>query len=89
MHASIVDPAAVAASFRAALRTEVATIPTPLTLLGLLAEGHPPSATYAEYTRKGCEDVGICFDLRIVRAEQAERAVRDAGGDPAVHAIHV
>ena len=89
MSARLVDPAAVAASFRAQLRTEVAALARPLTLLGLLAEGDAPSATYAEYTRKGCEDVGIQFELRKVLHADAERAVRDASADPEVHGILV
>ena len=89
MSAHIVDPAAVAASFRAQLRTEVARLATPLTLVGLLAEGHAPSATYASYTQKGCDDVGIRFALRTVTAADAERALREASDDPAVHGILV
>ena len=89
MSARIVDPAAVAASFRAQLRTEVASLAVPLTLVGLLAEGHAPSATYATYTRKGCDDVGIRFLLRTVTGADAERAVRAAGDDPDVHGILV
>ncbi|MET0342458.1 MAG: bifunctional methylenetetrahydrofolate dehydrogenase/methenyltetrahydrofolate cyclohydrolase [Polyangiales bacterium] len=89
MTARIVDPSAVAASFRAQLRAEVAALPVPLTLAGLLAEGHAPSATYAAYTQKGCDDVGIRFSLRTVAPAEAERAVRAASEDPAVHGILV
>jgi methylenetetrahydrofolate dehydrogenase (NADP+)/methenyltetrahydrofolate cyclohydrolase len=60
-----------------------------LTLVGFLAEGHGPSATYAEYTRRGCEDVGIRFDLRSVRPERAEHEIRAACADDRVHGILV
>ncbi|MEY4514243.1 MAG: Methylenetetrahydrofolate dehydrogenase [Pseudomonadota bacterium] len=89
MPARLVDPATVAASFRAQLRDEVAALGRPLTLLGLLAEGDAPSATYAEYTRKGCDDVGIRFELHKVLHDDAERAVRQASADPEVHGILV
>ncbi|MET0286494.1 MAG: bifunctional methylenetetrahydrofolate dehydrogenase/methenyltetrahydrofolate cyclohydrolase [Polyangiales bacterium] len=89
MPARVVDPAVIAASFRTQVRAELAALPHPLTLVGLLAEGHAPSATYAEYTRKGCTDVGMNFDLRTVTPADAERAVRDASADPAVHGILV
>jgi methylenetetrahydrofolate dehydrogenase (NADP+)/methenyltetrahydrofolate cyclohydrolase len=67
----------------------VAALGRPLTLLGLLADGDAPSATYAEYTRKGCEDVGIRFELRKVLHSDAERAVREVSADPEVHGILV
>jgi 5,10-methylene-tetrahydrofolate dehydrogenase/methenyl tetrahydrofolate cyclohydrolase len=64
--ARLVDPAQVAASFREQLRAEVSALPERLTLRGLLAEGHAPSQTYAEYTRRGCDEVGIRFELQVV-----------------------
>ncbi len=88
MLARVIDPAQVAASFRAQVRAELTALPQ-LTLLGLLAEGDAPSATYAEYTRRGCEDVGMRFELQHVKASEAERAVRDAGANPNVHGILV
>jgi methylenetetrahydrofolate dehydrogenase (NADP+)/methenyltetrahydrofolate cyclohydrolase len=87
--ARILDPAEVAAAFRAEIRAEVATLPEPLTLVGFLSAEHGPSATYAEYTRKGCDDVGVRFELRHVRRLDAEAAVLDANVDPRVHGILV
>lgn len=85
----MIDPAAVAASFRAQLRSELALLPVRLTLWGLLAEGDAPSATYAAYTQRGCDDVGMGFALRPVRPDTAARIVREASDDPAVHGILV
>lgn len=85
--ARILDPAAVAAAFRAEIRAEVAQLPEPLVLVGFLSAEHGPSATYAEYTRKGCEDVGVRFDLRHVRRLDAESAVLAANADPGVHGV--
>ena len=49
----IVDPAEVAATFRDELRREIRALPEPLLFVGFLAADHGPSATYAEYTRRG------------------------------------
>ncbi len=92
MTARILDPAAIAVSFRAELRAEVAALGRPLTLVGLLAEGHAPSATYAAYTQKGCDDVGIRFELRTVdagRAEAAEAAIARANAERGVDGVLV
>ncbi len=58
-------------------------------LVGFLAAEHGPSATYADYTRRGCEDVGVRFDLRHVKRLDAEAAVLEANADPNVHGILV
>lgn len=89
MSCRIIDPALVAAQVREQIRTELASIPEPLTLVGLLAEGDAPSVTYAEYTRRGCEDVGIRFELREVAPGGAERVIHDVSVDPAVHGVLV
>ncbi|HEU4535150.1 MAG TPA: tetrahydrofolate dehydrogenase/cyclohydrolase catalytic domain-containing protein, partial [Polyangiaceae bacterium] len=83
----VIDPAALAASFRASIRDEVARLPEPLKLVGLLSAEQGPSATYAEYTRKGCEDVGIQFELRHVPRLEAEAELRAANADPGVHGL--
>jgi methylenetetrahydrofolate dehydrogenase (NADP+)/methenyltetrahydrofolate cyclohydrolase len=85
--ARLIDPADVAADFRAELRAEVAALPEPLTLVGILADEHRPSRTYAEYTRKGCADVGVRFDLREVKRLDVEGAIRAANADPGVHGV--
>jgi methylenetetrahydrofolate dehydrogenase (NADP+)/methenyltetrahydrofolate cyclohydrolase len=85
----VIDPADVAAAYRAELRAEVAALPEPLTLVGVLADEHRPSRTYAEYTRKGCEDVGVRFDLRVVRRLDVEPTIRAANADAGVHGILV
>lgn len=89
MSARILDPTLLAASFRSQLREEIAALPEPLTLLGLLAAGHAPSATYAAYTRKGCDEVGIRFELRTVEPCAAEAALREANANPGVHGVLV
>jgi len=87
--ARIVDPALASASFRDEIRLEIHALPEPLTFVGFLAADHGPSATYAEYTRRGCDDVGVKFDLRPVKRLDAEAAVLDANADPRVHGIFI
>src|ERR671927_319409 len=87
MSALIIDPSAVAAEFRAALEKEIAALPTPLRLLGLISGNHAPAHTYAEYTRRGCEEVGVQFELKHVARLEAEAAIAEANRDPDVHGI--
>ena len=87
--ARVIDPAEVAASFRAEIRAEVAALPEPLVLWGVLADEHRPSRTYAEYTRKGCDDVGVHFTLKQVRRLDVESVIRAANADAGVHGVLV
>jgi methylenetetrahydrofolate dehydrogenase (NADP+)/methenyltetrahydrofolate cyclohydrolase len=89
--AKLIDPAEIARSFREEIRGELRGFPDsqPLVLVGFLAADHGPSATYAEYTRRGCEDVGVRFEIRHVKRLDAEAAVLEANLDPSVHGILV
>jgi methylenetetrahydrofolate dehydrogenase (NADP+) / methenyltetrahydrofolate cyclohydrolase len=87
--AKVIDPVDVARSFRDEVRREIREIPEPLVLAGFLVADHGPSATYAEYTRKGCDDVGVKFDLRTVKRLDAEERVLEANADAGVHGILV
>ena len=96
MTARIIDPSAVAADYRSALRQEIAALPTPLHLLGLISGSHGPAETYAEYTRKACSELGVDFQLKhVARLEaagawvlpsnaQAARAAACIAGEPRV-----
>jgi methylenetetrahydrofolate dehydrogenase (NADP+)/methenyltetrahydrofolate cyclohydrolase len=89
--AKVIDPAEVARSFRDEIRRELQAFPGAqrLSLVGFLSAEHGPSATYAEYTRRGCEDVGVDFEIRHVKRLDAEAAVLAANLDPTVHGILV
>jgi methylenetetrahydrofolate dehydrogenase (NADP+) / methenyltetrahydrofolate cyclohydrolase len=89
MTARRIDASAVAREFRDQLRQRISRLPEPLTLTGFLATEAAPSRTYADYTRIGCEDLGIRFDLREVDRLQVEDAIQRANSDPAVHGIIV
>src|SRR3954468_9820066 len=85
MTARRIDASAVAREFRDQLRQQVAQLAEPLTLVGFLASEAAPSRTYADYTRIGCEDLGIRFGLRQVARLEVEDAIQRANDDPAVH----
>ena len=83
-----IDPSLVAKSFRDQIRNEVRSLPAPLHLVGLLAEdAASPSVTYAEYTQKGCEDVGIAFDLRKTSRFRIEAEIGEINRNPDVHGV--
>ncbi|GAA1882049.1 bifunctional methylenetetrahydrofolate dehydrogenase/methenyltetrahydrofolate cyclohydrolase [Lapillicoccus jejuensis] len=91
MSALVVDPAEVAARFRAEVRDEVAAVTrrhgaTPR-IVGLLSQGAGPARTYAQWAARGAADVGIDFVLREVEPGAAGDAVREANADPGVHGI--
>jgi methylenetetrahydrofolate dehydrogenase (NADP+)/methenyltetrahydrofolate cyclohydrolase len=87
--ATLLDPSQIAEIFREELRAEIGAIEDELLLVGLLATDHGPSRTYAEYTRKACDEVGVRFDLGTVTRLGAEAAIRRANTDPSVHGIIV
>lgn len=84
-----IDPAEVARAYRLDLRDRIARLPHRLKLVGFLSTDAAPSRTYAEYTRAGCEDVGINFEIREVSKLQLEDAIDAANVDPGIHGIIV
>lgn len=87
--ARIIDPSAVAKDFRRNVRQRVEALPEPLKLVGFLATDYPPSLTYANYTKIGCEDASIRFEIREVNKHQLEAAIEAANADRGVHGIIV
>lgn len=88
-NAKILDPSTVAASFREELKQQLAVLPTHLHLVGFLTSESGPSCTYANYTKVGCDDVGISFDIRLTPKLALEAAIDAANADPGVHGIIV
>ncbi|MGE0710145.1 MAG: bifunctional methylenetetrahydrofolate dehydrogenase/methenyltetrahydrofolate cyclohydrolase [Planctomycetota bacterium] len=84
----IVDPRTLAAPYLHRVRAAVAGLP-PIRLVGLLSREAQGSEVYAGYAARGCEEVGIHFDLRHVAPEAVSREVFLAGEDPDVHGIIV
>ncbi|KAL7754380.1 Methylenetetrahydrofolate dehydrogenase [NAD(+)] [Sorochytrium milnesiophthora] len=59
------------------------------TLVGFLANKDPAARTYAEWTRKSCDEVGIRFEVREVERTELEEHIMEANQDDAVHGIMV
>ena len=83
------DPSAVADTFRDDIKAQVQALGRPLKLIGFLTSDFPPSLTYADYTRRGCESVGIGFETQTVSKLELEDAILRTGNDPEVHGILV
>ncbi len=86
--AEIIDPSDIAKEYRFQINQGVTRLATPLRLVGLLlADAGRPSETYASYTKSGCDDVGIQFDLRRIGKLEVESAIDAANADPDVHGV--
>jgi methylenetetrahydrofolate dehydrogenase (NADP+)/methenyltetrahydrofolate cyclohydrolase len=85
----VLEPNPVAASFRDAVRRQISEEQLTINIVGILASDDPASITYADYTRVGCEDVGIHFDLRKCEPESVRAVLEEANRNSAVHGIFV
>jgi 5,10-methylene-tetrahydrofolate dehydrogenase/methenyl tetrahydrofolate cyclohydrolase len=83
----VIDAAQVAAQFREQTRENVARLGRELRVVGLLSQPGGPAHTYAQYARRGAEDVGVTMDLWQLEGDQAAAAIRDANADPTVDGI--
>ncbi|MDE3130458.1 MAG: bifunctional methylenetetrahydrofolate dehydrogenase/methenyltetrahydrofolate cyclohydrolase [Acidobacteriota bacterium] len=87
MPARVIDAADVAALFRAQTRADVARLERELCVVGLLSQSEGPAHTYAEYARRGAEDVGVTMDVWRLEPGQVPAAIREANADPALDGI--
>jgi 5,10-methylene-tetrahydrofolate dehydrogenase/methenyl tetrahydrofolate cyclohydrolase len=85
--ARVIDAAEVAAPFRAETRASVARLGREFRIVGLLSQSEGPAYTYAQYARRGAEDVGITMDLWQLKPERAAEAIREANADASVDGI--
>ena len=85
----IIDPGDVAKNFRAEIKQSIAQLKKPLKVAGFLSTESSPSVTYANYTKIGCDDVGIEFNLHHENRLALEKKLDEANNDPNVHGIFV
>lgn len=85
--ARIIDPGELSKQFQDTIRGKVEALPTRLRIVGLLANQDEAARTYAAYTRKGCERVGIEFELREVPRLTLEDEIARINQDPEVHGV--
>jgi hypothetical protein len=90
------DP--IAAAFRDEVKASLAQRSRPPKLVGILATSSAPSKSYAEFTKRQCEDLGVEFVLRKIGAavsndlsegEGVEEAIIEANEDVSVQGIMV
>jgi len=84
-----IDPSELAKDFRLDVRARLTQLDRRLKLVGFLSTTQSPSKTYASYTKAGCDDVGIDFELIEVPKLELEAAIDQANSDPNVHGIIV
>ncbi|MEZ0228037.1 MAG: bifunctional methylenetetrahydrofolate dehydrogenase/methenyltetrahydrofolate cyclohydrolase, partial [Planctomycetota bacterium] len=89
MSGVLVSADEIAKPFRDSIRDAVAALGRPVKLRGILASERRASGVYAEYTAKGCADVGIQFELAHVARLEVEAAIGAANDDPGVHGVIV
>lgn len=87
MPARVIDAAEAAVPFRAQTRAAVASLGRGLRLVGLLSQSEGPAHTYAQYARRGAEDVGVTMDLWQLDPAQVPAAIREANADPTVDGV--
>lgn len=85
----IIDPGEIAKNFREEIRHSIKELGKPLRLAGFLSTESSPSVTYANYTKSGCDDVGIDFTIHRDNKLQLERRIDEANADPNIHGIIV
>jgi len=82
-------PDDIAAYYRERVKAEIDQAQANITIVGLLASDDPASKTYAKYTKNGCEDVGITFDLRVVTPKEITHCIKNVNADGCIHGIIV
>ncbi|MBQ49872.1 MAG: methylenetetrahydrofolate dehydrogenase [Zetaproteobacteria bacterium] len=84
-----IDPSNVAQNYRTIVRNTIKELDYKVNVVGFLTTDFGPSKTYADYTKFGCEDVGINFELRKVERLNLENAILEANRDPEIHGVFV
>lgn len=83
------DPtiATVAETYRKETKRAVLEMRKKILLVGFLTEEQGPSKIYADYTKAGCADVGIDFEVRMVNKYKLEDAILRANADNQINGI--
>ncbi|KAF9481880.1 methylenetetrahydrofolate dehydrogenase [Pholiota conissans] len=90
------DP--IAATFKDEVKASLAKCTTRPRLVGILATTSAPSKSYAEFTRRQCEELGVDYVLKLTGAaaspelgegENVEEAIIEANEDDSIHGIMV
>jgi methylenetetrahydrofolate dehydrogenase (NADP+) / methenyltetrahydrofolate cyclohydrolase len=86
---NLLDPSRAAATFRELIKSEIFENRLKIKIVGFLVSGDPASEVYADYTKVGCEDVGICFELVKTDRDSIKSLLNAANRDTSVQGIFV
>ncbi len=84
-----IDPAQLASEYRAAIAHHILQNKEKINVIGFLATDRLASLTYANYTKHGCDDVGINFKLIKLSRLDMEEAILKANEDDEIHGIFI
>ncbi len=84
-----IDPSAVAKEFRAHVRSVIEKERLSLKLVGFLANDDQASQVYSNFTKLGCDDVGVQYEARKVSRVSLEQELRQANLDESVTGVIV
>jgi 5,10-methylene-tetrahydrofolate dehydrogenase/methenyl tetrahydrofolate cyclohydrolase len=85
--ARVIDVAGVAAPFLAETREGVRRLGRTPRFVGLLTQPDGPAGTYAQYTSRGAEQVGVTMEILQIDPRRAAATIREANADPTVDGI--
>lgn len=74
----------IADTFRTEVKTALAACVRRPKLVGILSTSSAPSRSYAMFTKKQCEDLGVEFVLRTVGAANSEELGEGEGVEEAI-----
>lgn len=74
----------IADTFRSEVKTALEKCTRPPKLVGILSTSSVPSRSYAQFTKKQCEEMGVEFVLKTTGAAQAEGRSEGEGVEEAI-----
>jgi methylenetetrahydrofolate dehydrogenase (NADP+) / methenyltetrahydrofolate cyclohydrolase len=84
-----IDPSFVAKEFRSQIRSVIQGENLKLKLVGFLASDDEASEVYSEYTKIGCQDVGVEYEVRRISRVSLESEIRAVNTEKGVTGVIV
>ncbi len=84
-----INPSLVAASYREQIRNATSKSPSKIKLVGLLASDDEASSVYSDFTKLGCEDVGVEYEARRISKLEIEQELINLNSDTDVTGVIV
>jgi len=84
-----VNPSEISKPIRETIRNTIDQHKYKINMVGFLCNDDPAAEKYAQYTRSGCEEVGINFELIKVPRLEIENAIIEANANDEIHGIFI